>query len=51
MPATSVLNRLFTVKEYDRMSESGVLADGERVELIRGEIIKMSPIGRRHADC
>jgi len=51
MPATSVLKRLFTVKEYDRMSESGVLADGERVELIRGEIIKMSPIGRRHAAC
>lgn len=51
MPATSVLKRLFTVREYDRMSESEVLAEGERVELIRGEIIKMSPIGRRHAAC
>ena len=51
MPTTSVLKRLFTVKEYDRMAESGVLADNERVELIRGEIIKMSPIGRRHAAC
>ncbi|MFM7599668.1 MAG: Uma2 family endonuclease [Pseudanabaena sp.] len=51
MPTTSVLKRLFTVKEYDQMAESGVLSDSERVELIRGEIIKMSPIGRRHAAC
>ena len=51
MPATLVLKRLFTVKEYYQMFESGVFADGERLELIRGEIIKMSPIGRRHAAC
>jgi len=50
MPATSVLKRLFTVKEYYQMFESGLFAN-ERVELIRGEIIKMSPIGRRHAAC
>lgn len=51
MPTTSVLKRLFTVKEYYQMAASGVIAHGERVELIRGEIIKMSPIGRRHAAC
>ena len=51
MSATSVLKRLFTVKEYYQMAESGVFANDERVELIRGEIIKMSPIGRRHAAC
>ena len=51
MSVTSVLKRLFTVKEYYQMLESGIFADGERVELIRGEIIKMSPIGRRHAAC
>ncbi len=51
MPATLVLKRLFTVKEYYQMAESGIIANGERVELIRGEIIKMSPIGRRHAAC
>jgi Uma2 family endonuclease len=50
MPTTSVLKRLFTVKEYYQMFESGLFAN-ERVELIRGEIIKMSPIGRRHAAC
>ena len=51
MSATSVLKRLFTVKEYYLMYESGVFANGERVELIRGEIIKMAAIGRRHAAC
>jgi Uma2 family endonuclease len=51
MSTTSVLKRLFTVKEYYRMYESGVFANGERVELIRGEIIKMAAIGRRHAAC
>ncbi len=51
MPATSVLKRLFTVKEYYQMFDAGLFANGERVELIRGEIIKMSPIGRRHAAC
>lgn len=50
MPTTSVLKRLFTVKEYDQMGEAG-LFDNERVELIRGEIIKMASIARRHAAC
>jgi Uma2 family endonuclease len=51
MSSVSLLKRLFTVKEYYQMYASGVLPYGERVELIKGEIIKMSPIGRRHAAC
>ena len=41
--------RLFTVQEYHLMSEAGVFANNERVELIEGEIIQMAAIGTRHA--
>jgi Uma2 family endonuclease len=41
--------RRFTVEEYYRMGRAGILGPEERVELLDGEIIKMSPIGPRHA--
>lgn len=41
----------FTVAEYDRMGAAGIFPAGARVELIEGEIIEMSPIGKRHAAC
>jgi hypothetical protein len=41
--------RRFTIEEYHRMGEAGILRDDERIELIEGEILEMSPIGRVHA--
>ena len=40
--------RPFTLTEYYKLLESGVLTEDDRVELIDGEIINMSPIGPRH---
>jgi Uma2 family endonuclease len=41
----------FTVDDYYRMLASGILTEDSRVELIRGEVVAMSPIGSRHAAC
>ncbi|MBK7871303.1 MAG: Uma2 family endonuclease [Saprospiraceae bacterium] len=43
--------RLFTVEDFYKMLESGILNEDDRVELINGEIVEMSPIGSKHAAC
>jgi Uma2 family endonuclease len=48
--AVSVEKRLLTVEEYHEMGRVGILGPSDRVELIHGEIIKMSPIGSKHAN-
>jgi Uma2 family endonuclease len=40
---------LWTVEEYHRMGEVGLLDADARVELIEGEIVEMAPIGDAHA--
>ena len=51
MNTTSIsLNRqLFTREAYYKMAEVGILSEDNRVELIRGEIIQMSPSKSEHA--
>jgi Uma2 family endonuclease len=40
----------FSVRDYYRMAEAGVLSPDARVELLDGKIIDMSPIGPFHGD-
>jgi Uma2 family endonuclease len=48
---TDLTKKLFTVDDYYRMAEFGIIGPEERVELIDGEIIQMSPPGNRHIAC
>lgn len=47
--AVKLLRRRFTVADYHRMAAAGILGEDDRVELLEGEIVEMSPIGSSHA--
>lgn len=49
--AIELPHKLFTVDEFHRMAEAGILSEDDRVELIEGEIVEMAPIRMRHAMC
>lgn len=41
----------FTIEQYDRMGEAGILGPDDRVELLDGEIVEKPLIGDEHAAC
>jgi Uma2 family endonuclease len=41
----------FNADQFERLVETGILTEDDRVELIDGELITMSPIGSRHVAC
>src|SRR3989442_8827547 len=47
--AGAVKRHRFTIDQYHRMGEAGILSEDEPVELIAGEIVVREPIGSRHA--
>jgi Uma2 family endonuclease len=46
--AEGLQRRRFTVAEVEAMVEAGIMDEDERVELIGGELVPMSPRGSRH---
>lgn len=45
---TPLVQRLLTSDEYQKMVEAGILTEDDRVELLDGKIIEMSPAGYSH---
>ncbi len=43
-----MLRRRFTVEELEAMVAAGILEEDERIELIGGEVVPMSPKGNSH---
>lgn len=47
--AIEIARRLLSIDEYHKMVQAEILTADDKVELIHGEIIQMSPIGSKHA--
>ncbi len=46
--AEGMVRRRFTVAELEAMVAAGIIDEDERIELIGGEVVPMSPKGNRH---
>ncbi|HYY94431.1 MAG TPA: Uma2 family endonuclease [Pyrinomonadaceae bacterium] len=49
--SVEIARHSFTVDEFERMGAAGIFHPDDRLELIDGEIVEMSPIGSSHAAC
>jgi Uma2 family endonuclease len=43
-----MIRHRFSAEDFHRMAEAGILSEDDRVELIRGEVVELSPVGKRH---
>jgi len=48
---TESLIHKFNIETYHKMINAGILHEDDRVELINGRIVDMTPIGTRHVSC
>lgn len=48
---TETLIHKFNIETYHRLISTGILHEDDRVELIEGRIVDMTPIGTRHSSC
>lgn len=48
-PPLAALRWRFTVAEYHQLISAGIFGEDDRVELIGGDLVMMSPIGSKHA--
>ena len=46
-----IARHLFTTSEYEKMVSAGILTENDKVELLNGGIVEMTPIGSAHASC
>jgi len=51
MTAPAVVRKRFTTQEYEQIAAAGVFAEDDRVELLEGEIVELSPLGPQHSAC
>jgi Uma2 family endonuclease len=51
MVTTQLRTKKFSLEDYHQMINLGILKEDQLIELIKGEIVEMSPVGLKHASC